>query len=179
MESEFDEELRPYKSFLDHIKKDEGLCEQGYHFKWNEDKTELIRCEADDKEAWFRSYIDWICIKGDKASVKDWKNGRPKHTKQLQFYAWVVMLAHPHVEEVSAVFHFLKYKDQINEWFSRDQFESGKLFKPFQEVLDSIDECYRADIWPEIPGPISKYGDPAHCKYCPVTKEHCSYGKDV
>jgi hypothetical protein len=117
-------------------------------------------------------------IDGNKCEIADWKTGKVKVTKQLQLYAWVVMLAHPEVDTVKVTFHFLNYNDQVSDWFYRK--DMGKMFKYFQDILDDIDNCYRTDVWFEIPGDIvKKTGRGVHCSYCPADKTHCSHGKET
>lgn len=166
----WDDRLLKYKRLLDHYRDKEGECEVGYHFKKG-----FIRCEADDPECWVRSYIDWQKIKDDEAELVDWKSGRVRPTKQLGFYAFLVMTAHPQVEKVKSTFHWINYNDQITEWYSRKDME--RLYAPFKETLDQIDICYINDIWIENPGEPNKYTSRGeNCRFCHVTQEYCSHG---
>ena len=187
-DDKWDPELARWKRVLDIYKAKNGVCEAGYSFKWvskfapdvisDSQEYELVRCEDTDPDRWYTGYIDWMKIDGDSCEIADWKTGKVKITKQLQLYAWVVMTAHPEVNKVKVTFHFLNYSDQVSDWFYRKDLD--KLFDPFKETLDLIDTFYRVDIWPEIPGDIvKKTGRGAHCTYCPVTKQHCSNGKEV
>lgn len=193
-DDKWDEELARWKRVLDIYKAKNGVCEAGYSFKWRYDefnlfaeeplfhdhvnRKALFRCEDTDPDRWYTGYIDWMKIDGDSCEIADWKTGKVKITKQLQLYAWVVMTAHPEVNKVKVTFHFLNYNDQVSDWFYRK--DLNKLFKPFEEILDDINNCYSSDIWPEVPGEIQKStGRGAHCRFCPVTKQHCSNGKEV
>ena len=197
-DDKWDPELARWKRVLDIYKAKNGVCEAGYSFKWvpkdkfeldvnsypdeelvtyNPDRNQfLIRCEDTDPDRWYTGYIDWMKIDGESCEIADWKTGKVKITKQLQLYAWVVMTAHPEVNKVKVTFHFLNYSDQVSDWFYRKDLD--KLFEPFKETLDDIDRCYRFDSWPEMPGEIQKNGRGASCRFCPITEEHCSHGKE-
>lgn len=161
MHDTWDDELLKWKTLLQIVKDKHGQCEVGYHFKKG-----MARCEAKDPECWIRSYIDWIKVEGETAELIDWKTGRVKHTKQLAFYAWLVFQAHPEVQQVKGTFHWINHNDHISEWFYRK--DLNKLFDPLDEIIQQINISRSNDIWPE-----SGNG----CKWCPVTKEHCSRGK--
>lgn len=174
----WNEELAPWKKVLDIYKAKEGVCEAEYAFKFERkfEDSDLIMCSGKDEDRFYLGFIDWMKITGDKCEIVDWKTGRVKLTKQLQLYAWVVMLAHPEVNEVKVTFHWLNQKDQISDTFYRKDMD--KLFQPFKDILDEIDNCYRTDVWFEIPGTlVKKTGRGSNCSYCPVTIEHCSNGK--
>jgi hypothetical protein len=174
-------ELLPYKRLLDSVKVRAGLCEEGFHFKRvkkypelplgtsQESEYELSRCEADDPDCWVRSYLDWHKVEGDTAEVIDWKTGKVKPSKQLGFYAWLLFTTYPELQRVRCTFHWINKNDQLTEWFERKDME--KLFAPFRDLLDRLEASFKSDIWPELPG--------NHCRYCPVTVNHCSNGCEV
>lgn len=171
-DGKFDEELIPYTRILNVYKELNGECEVGYHFT-----EDWKPCAADDPNVWVRSYIDWRKLDLEKGvgEVTDWKTGRVKVTKQLSFYAYLVFKAHPEIEDVKSSFQFLKYKDQIIEWYHRRNME--KLYEPFHETLCRLDVCLVNDLWPETPGEPNKYtGRGNNCTFCWVTQEHCSNG---
>jgi hypothetical protein len=192
---ELDPDIARWKRILDVYKEKDGKCEEEYAFKWidynldtgqdiglikyvDDQAKLLVRCKGDDPDRWYLGFIDWMKIDGNKCEIADWKTGKVKVTKQLQLYAWVVMLAHPEVDTVKVTFHFLNYNDQVSDWFYRKDMD--KMFKYFQDILDDIDNCYRTDVWFEIPGDIvKKTGRGVHCSYCPATLEHCSHGKET
>jgi len=204
-DDKWDPELARWKRVLDIYKAKNGVCEAGYSFKLlsdldymqngNADSVDqvvfdkdlnisrpnshlgrLVRCSDEDPDRWYTGYIDWMKIDGDSCEIADWKTGKVKITKQLQLYAWVVMAAHPEVNKVKVTFHFLNYSDQVSDWFYRKDLD--KLFEPFQETLDDIDNCYRFDSWIENPGEIQKNGRGAHCRFCPIDSTLCSHGKE-
>ena len=170
-----------------------GKPEVEYAFKWipyegsNADQAYyqestnqvLVRCEMNDPDVWYRGIIDWLKLDFDKyeAEVADWKSGRVKPSKQLRLYAWIIFLAHPEIKKVKCTFHWFNHNDQLPEWYERKDFESGKLFEPFKEILDQINVCYTRDSWIPIPGDLNKYTKRGNnCTFCPVTEEHCQYG---
>ena len=198
---ELDPDIARWKRILDVYKAKDGKCEEEYAFKWvkrstlpefypptkqdihvrnvnSDDCDVLVRCKGDDPQRWYLGFIDWMKIDGNKCEIADWKTGKVKVTKQLVLYAWVVMLAHPEVDTVKVTFHFLNYNDQVSDWFYRKDMD--KMFKYFQDILEEIDNCYRTDVWFEIPGDIvKKTGRGQHCSYCPTSLEHCSHGKET
>lgn len=184
-DNKWDPELARWKRVLDIYKAKDGICEAGYSFKFptiidafERNYNSIISCHDTDPGRWYTGYIDWMKIDGDSCEIADWKTGKVKITKQLQLYAWVVMTAHPEVNKVKVTFHFLNYGDQVSDWFYRKDLD--KLFKPFRESLEEIDSCYHSDVWFEVPGEIQKStGRGSHCRFCPVTSEHCSHGKEV
>lgn len=186
-------ELSNWKRVLDIYKAKNGVCEVGYGFKLVEYNPNThgvlpdvsrakngklwipIQCSDSDPDRWFTCYIDWMKIDGNNCEIVDWKTGKVKVTKQLQLYAWVVMTAHPEIEKVKVTFHWLNHKDQVVDTFERKDLR--RLFEYYEDKLDDVDNCYRSDIWPEIPGNIDKKtGRGVHCRFCPATTEHCSYG---
>ena len=183
LNDKWNDELLPYKRLLNLYKEKGGRPEAEYAFKWvvdvcdpEYDSKKLVRCEMDDPNCWFRAILDWVKVDGEFAEVADWKTGKVKPTKQLQFYAWVIMLAHPEVKKVKGTFHWINYKDQLSDQFTREQFEEGVLFEPFHEKLSAIDQCYETDEWRANPGQIGKQGRGWNCTFCLVTKDHCEYG---
>lgn len=191
-EDKWDDELLKWKRLLETYKAKGGEAEKEYAFKWvsqtehspedggaydlNRDAY-LVQCEMSDKDVWFRAILDWVKLDKENgvAEVADWKTGRVKPSKQLQLYAWIIFLAHPEINRVKCTFHWINHNDQLPQWFDRK--DMIKLFQPFQEILENIDNCYETDTWIEIPGEIQKSTKRgANCRFCPVTQEHCSEG---
>jgi hypothetical protein len=189
-EDKWDDELLKWKRLLQTYKAKGGEAEAEYAFKWVTEITQfedylsyaipenVVRCEMDDKDSWFRGIIDWLKLDFDNgtAEVVDWKTGRVKPSTQMQLYAWIIFLAHPEIDRVKCTFHWINHNDQLPQWFDRKDMD--KLFQPFQEILETIDNCYETDTWIEIPGEIrksTKRGE--NCTYCPADPTHCSEGK--
>jgi hypothetical protein len=173
-----DPELVKYKRLLETYYAKGGTPEAEYAFKWID--NELVRCEMDDPDVWFRAILDWEKVDEDAktAEVADWKTGKVKPSKQLQLYAWIIFLAHPEIEKVKCVFHWINFNDQLPQWFYRKDMQ--KLFEPFEEIIQQIDNCYMTDVWPAIPGEVQKStGRGANCRFCPVTREHCPEGLPI
>ena len=206
-EDKWDDELLKWKRLLQTYKAKGGVAEAEYAFKWGyregttfvkytpdgekeldpnnpldnkflEQAKELVRCEMDDPDVWFRGILDWLKLdfENGTAEVVDWKTGRVKPSTQMQLYAWVLFLAHPEINRVKCTFHWINHNDQLPAWFERKDMD--KYFAPFQEILETIDNCYETDTWIEIPGEIQKSTKRgSNCRFCPVTPEHCSEGK--
>ena len=190
-EDKWDDELLKWKRLLQTYKAKGGVAEAEYAFKWvnsgehenylghpSDDERCLVRCEMDDPDVWFRGIIDWLKLDFEHgtAEVVDWKTGRVKPSTQMQLYAWVLFLAHPELNRVKCTFHWINHNDQLPAWFERKDMD--KHFAPFQEILETIDNCYETDTWMEIPGEIQKSTKRgSNCRFCPITPEHCSEGK--
>lgn len=178
------DELNKYKRLLETYKAKGGVAEEGYAFKWVEYYDDgpdvhrrLMRCEMDDPDVWYRGYLDWskIDLEAKYAEVADWKTGKVKPSKQLQLYAWIIFTAYPEIQKVKSTFHWINFNDQLPQWFDRK--DMHKMFAPFQEILDRIDQCYATDTWVANPGELQKsIGRGANCRFCPVTTEHCEHG---
>jgi hypothetical protein len=171
-EDKWDDELLKWKRLLQTYKEKGGQAEAEYAFT-----NDLVRCEMADPKVWFRGIIDWLKLdlENGTAEVVDWKTGRVKPSKQMQLYAWVLFLAHPEINRVKCTFHWINHNDQLPAWFERKDLD--KYFAHFQEILETIDNCYETDTWMEIPGEIQKSTKRgANCRFCPVTREHCSEG---
>jgi len=143
-------------------------------------QRKLVRCEMDDPGVWYRGYLDWskIDLEAEYAEVADWKTGKVKPSKQLQLYAWIIFTAHPQIQKVKSTFHWINFNDQLPQWFERKDMD--KMFAPFQEILNRIDQCYATDTWIAVPGDLQKStGRGANCRFCPVKQDHCEYGLPI
>lgn len=177
-DGKWDPALNKYKRLLETFKAKGGVAEAGYAFKWSGgEMNQLVACEMDDPDCWYRGFLDWSKIdeENGSAEVVDWKTGRVKPSKQNQLYAWIIFTAYPKIKKVKSTFHWINKGDQLPQWFERK--DMVDMFRPFQEILDHINYCYEHDTWLAIPGELQKTtGRGANCRFCPITKEYCEHG---
>jgi hypothetical protein len=117
------------------------------------------------QDAWLRSVLDVLVIKGNRAIVLDWKTGkRNPDFFQLQIFAAQVFKFYPDVTTVDTSLVWLKDMAQDKETFTRDQ--ANELW---QEILGRIKRIHVAqdrDNWPAKPSGL--------CKFCPCRFD-CKY----
>lgn len=120
-----------------------------------------------DDDAWLRSKLDILVIKGSDAMVLDWKTGKRRvDFFQLKLFAAQVFLRFPEVQTVRTCLVWLKTKEFDDETYQR---EEAKLL--WQEVLTRIARIESADKhnnWPAKPSGL--------CPYCPLFKT-CKFAR--
>lgn len=119
------------------------------------------------EDAWLRSILDVLIIRGDQAIVMDWKTGkrRPDFT-QLEMFALQVFKHFPDVNEVTSTFVWLKDMKMDAEVYKRS--DANKMW---EELLGRINRIYQAadsDNWPAKPSGL--------CRFCPA-KNICDYAQ--
>ena len=117
-----------------------------------------------DKNAWSRGKLDVLIIDGDKATVLDWKTGKPKSDDtQAKLFALYVFTLFPHVEEVKAGFIWVgegvTNPVDLRTYSRRDQTDLWNEFLPRIKIYE---EAHTTNQWPVRPSGLCK-------KYCPVT----------
>jgi len=118
-----------------------------------------------DADAWLRSKLDILIIKGDTAIVMDWKTGkrRPDFT-QLELFALQVFKHFPEVKAVKSTFIWLKDMSMDTETYSRE--DSNAMWASLMERINRIYESLEHDNWPPKPSGL--------CRYCPA-RHMCEY----
>lgn len=109
-----------------------------------------------DGDVWVRAKIDVTIINGNKAKVLDWKTGKMKDDpKQLMFYALLVFIMHPQVEEVQAGFVWLK--DGVvtpPATFRKEQF--GQMLSMWVSKYNALKEAHNIGVFPPRPSGLCK-----------------------
>jgi len=119
------------------------------------------------KDAWLRSILDVLVVRGDQAIVMDWKTGkrRPDFT-QLEMFALQVFKHFPDVNEVTSTFVWLKDMKMDAEVYKRSDAD-----KMWEELLKRINRIYQSaehDNWPAKPSGL--------CRFCPA-QNMCDYAQ--
>ena len=120
---------------------------------------------ADD--AWLRSILDVLILKGDTAGVVDWKTGkrRPDFT-QLEMFALQVWKHFPEGVTIKTSFVWLKDMAMDSEEFSREQ--SDEMWSNLLSRINRIYQSAEHENWPAKPSGL--------CRFCPA-KDMCDYAQ--
>ena len=118
-----------------------------------------------EKDAWLRSKLDILVIKGNDAVVMDWKTGKRKPDFfQMQMFAVQVFKHFPSVTRVKTSLVWLKDMKIDSETYSRDGVNVlwADIMKRIQRIHDSVEH----DKWPAKPSGL--------CRYCPA-RHDCDF----
>ena len=120
-----------------------------------------------DDDAWLRSKLDVLIIKGGTATVIDWKTGkRNPDMFQMVLFAAQVFKHFPEVSRVNSTLVWLKDVRKDYETYSREA--SDQLWV---EILTRIRRIYQArvtGVWPAKPSGL--------CNYCPA-QSSCQWAR--
>ena len=112
-----------------------------------------------DKDAWMRSKLDVLVLKGKRAIVLDWKTGKRRPDfDQLELFALQVFAHHKDVDEVSSGFVWLKDQAIDRNTYSRDN--AGELWSNLLNKVSRIERSLHSEDWPAKPSGL--------CKFCPA-----------
>ena len=113
------------------------------------------------KNVWLRVIIDALWLDGAIAKVVDWKTGKRRFgSHQLELFAAAVFARYPEVQEVRAMFVWLKSFQQDKETFRRADLPA--LWNRFLPDVKRLEYAHKTQTWvPKTSGLCN-----AHC---PVT----------
>lgn len=127
---------------------------------------------VDDKpqwptDAWCKCVTDVLVVNGSNAAAIDWKNGKPRESKQLMLNAALIFKAMPEVESIKTSFVWLKHNHTDDDKFKRtdEQF----IWSTFLPRVQRLERAYAKDLW--VPKPSGL------CGWCPCTKKDCQFAK--
>ena len=129
--------------------------------------TELTPTGWWDADAWIRSKLDVLILKGPSAIVMDWKTGkrRPDFT-QLELFALQVFAHHPEVEVVTSTFVWTQDLTTDKEVYHKR--DAHVYWTRLLDRIVRIEQAAAEDNWPAKPSGL--------CQYCPC-KNFCQYAK--
>ena len=129
--------------------------------------TELTPTGWWDADAWIRSKLDVLILKGPSAIVMDWKTGkrRPDFT-QLELFALQVFAHHPEVEVVTSTFVWTQDLTTDKEIYHKR--DAHVYWTRLLDRIVRIEQAAAEDNWPAKPSGL--------CQYCPC-KNFCQYAK--
>lgn len=120
-----------------------------------------------DADAWMRSKLDVLILKGPKAINMDWKTGKRRPDfAQLELFALQVFAHHKDVKEVTSCFVWLKDSAIDRQTYSRNNI--GELWSNLLNKVSRIERSFLEEDWPAKPSGL--------CAYCPA-KNLCEFAR--
>jgi len=117
------------------------------------------------KDAWLRSKLDVLVIKGPDATVIDWKTGKRRVDQfQLDLFAGQVFIHYPEVTTVNTAFAWTQDKALDTKVYMRS--DNDTIWQTTLTKTARIDHALEADVWPARPSGL--------CKWCPCYN-FCEY----
>lgn len=117
------------------------------------------------KDAWMRSIVDVLVIRGDEAIMFDWKTDKRRPDfSQLELFALQVFKHYPEVKRVRTAFVWLKDLSMDHETYTRDN--EPELWARLMNKVVRIEKSLETDNWPAKPSGL--------CNWCPC-KNFCEY----
>tara|TARA_R110000796_G_scaffold63184_3_gene145729 strand:+ start:3134 stop:3790 length:657 start_codon:yes stop_codon:yes gene_type:complete len=117
------------------------------------------------KDAWMRSIVDVLVIRGDEAIMFDWKTGKRRPDfSQLELFALQVFKHYPEVKRVRTAFVWLKDLSMDHETYTRDN--EPELWARLMNKVVRIEKSLETENWPAKPSGL--------CNWCPC-KNFCEY----
>lgn len=121
--------------------------------------SNMIPCGWWDADAWLRSKLDILVVKGPQAFVLDWKTGKRRMDMfQMRLFAAQVFLHYPEVENVKTTLIWLKDNKTDTEKFKREN--SSALWDDVLARIARIEGALSNNVWPARPSGL--------CSYCPL-----------
>jgi hypothetical protein len=118
-----------------------------------------------DADAWLRSKLDILVIKGNDAVVMDWKTGKRKPDFfQMQMFAVQVFKHFPEVVRVKTSLVWLKDMKIDSEVYNR--MDANALWADIMKRIQRIHDSVEYDKWPAKPSGL--------CRYCPA-RHNCDF----
>lgn len=118
-------------------------------------------------DAWIRSKLDVLVIKGEDAVVMDWKTGKRKMDFfQLQLFAVQVFKHFPEVNRVKTSLVWLKDMSMDTEVYTREQ--ANGIWHDVMTRIRRIEQSLEHDNWPAKPSGL--------CRYCPA-RHLCDFAR--
>jgi hypothetical protein len=118
---------------------------------------------------WCRVIVDTGIVGTTSAFLADWKTGNRKpNSDQLKLSAAVGFAHYPHLESIHTAFIWLKEKKLDSEMFTHEQVQT--IWNDFLPRVKRLELAHQTNTWQ--PRPSGLCG-----KWCPVTKQHCEFGR--
>lgn len=121
-----------------------------------------------DKDAWLRSKLDVLVIKGADAVVMDWKTGKRKPDFfQMEIFAGQVFKHFPDIQRVKTVLVWLKDMKKDVETYDRKADSLG-IWGGISSATNRIEQALHFNNWPARPSGL--------CGWCPA-KPTCKWAR--
>lgn len=117
-------------------------------------------CAWFDKDCYVRAIIDLLIIKGNKATIIDWKTGkvRPK-PDQLKLAAAVLSQQMPEIEHFTCAFVWVNHKEVTPLTLRKENM--ADVWADWIEAADEMEDAIKITAFPASPSYL--------CRWCPVT----------
>lgn len=126
-------------------------------------------CGWRDPATWCRVIVDTGIVGTTSAFLGDWKTGNRKpDSDQLKLSAAVGFAHYPYLETIHTAFIWLKEKKLDSEMFTHEQVQD--IWNEFLPRVKRLELAHQTNTWG--PKPSGLCG-----KWCPVTKQHCEFGR--
>lgn len=113
------------------------------------------------QDVWLRNIADVVVVKGDKASVSDWKTGKIiPDSDQLALSSAVIFAHKPWVKSIVNSFIWLKEGKTTSETFNREDVPA--IWQRFLPRVARIEESIKQNKFPPRPSGLCR-------AWCPVT----------
>lgn len=120
-----------------------------------------------DADAWLRSKLDILVLKGGDAVVMDWKTGkRNPDFFQMQMFAAQTFKHFPEVQRVKTSLVWLKDMKMDTEVYLRE--DMSGIWSDVLSRIRRIHDALESDNWPCRPSGL--------CRFCPV-RHDCEQAK--
>lgn len=118
-----------------------------------------------DADAWLRSKLDVLVLRGEDAVVMDWKTGkRNPDFFQMQIFAAQVFKHYPDVQRVKTSLVWLKTLEMDTETYERVNINAA--WAEIMGRIQRIHDAYDSGNWPARPSGL--------CNYCPA-RHDCDF----
>jgi hypothetical protein len=127
-------------------------------------RQDLSPCGWFDKDTWFRSIADYLCVNGPVALAIDYKTGKVlEDSEQLALMAECVFSHYPEVQAVRTEFWWLKDDAATREDFKRSN-RKDTWRRVLPEVM-TLEAAHKTMTFPQKPSGLCR----RHCivKECP------------
>jgi hypothetical protein len=120
-----------------------------------------------DGDAWLRSKLDVLVIRGSTATVMDWKTGKRRVDQfQLKLFAAQTFAHFPEVTKVNTTLVWLQDMKMDPMSYTRDSLPG--IWEEVLSKITRIEQAAEADNWPARPSGL--------CPYCPC-RDFCEYAR--
>jgi hypothetical protein len=109
-------------------------------------------------DPWGRGKADVVVVKGQKASIIDWKTGKVREDpSELETFAYLLKALLPGLEQITGAYVWLK-EDRVGDVHKLDP---QKAYKAIVVTVAAIEDCEERGVWEPTPSGL--------CPWCPVT----------
>ena len=150
------EDVSEHHDYMNRLRQQPGIADYEKRIALD---VRLQPCEFFDPSVWFRGVIDYVNIDDNRATIVDYKTGKP-HTKfqQLTLFAIHTFIANPQVEIADVRYYWTKTGQETRRVLARDNM--ALLWKEFIPDLRQYAEAFKLDVWQPRPSGL--------CGWCPV-----------